>query len=620
MKNRLAAISGSVGIYYRFLSHKQPRKLAARLLLLWIDVIAINLLFFAFLKSLVFTPLGLSSYSISCCWGALLTFAMFTLAALLPWGSKNPIRKFAWQWLAFFSFAAFVMLLAEISVVVKGIDYSWLRVEMVKTPLWWQLHLPIFPGFVLLFIALITIFMWLAITRPESAALKYLPVMGALALLVIIVREFYVFGGFNQPFPWFKSIIFYSIIFGAPAVLFVVLLGIRFYSTAFRLNLLVLHMLMIGFNYMGILPIGDWRDLIPGERQPTDYYDSNRGVEVIYPKHAGEIDASFDFLRAMVATPEKIYVNYGPTCGFLSIDRKTGNAYCLPINGLVRDFKFGPGDDLFWATNWENSDFMVIDAKSLDLKCSVDLFRFELATPFNFVVEGDRFFISNVTYPILAELRAAAGEGYCSISLEKAINFHSEGYTNFTDGVYGIHLDREHDRIYALVGMLNGDYLLGLVELRLSTFEILREIRLPSGMTIVPIKGRNSVLLPAYYSDKVYEVSLDTMELVRTIDAEPNLLAMAHDRTRGLFYGVSRASGNLVVINDADGEIVRRLYVGPKPAPFRFDDAADELLIGSGRGIIKISLASFIDRWQEPEGWLDRYILHPDNLIKLLKF
>jgi hypothetical protein len=606
--------------YYLFLRSKEPQRPILRVLLLWIDVIAINLLFYLFLKSLVFTPLGLSSYAIAGFWGLLLTLAMFTLTVLQPWGKKEVVKKFAWQWLAFFSFAAFVMFLAEISVVVKGIDYSWLRVEMVKAPLWWQLHLPLFPGFVLSFIAFITFLMWLAVTRPASLALKIIPTLGTVALMIIIVRVFYVFGGFEQPFPWFKAIIFYSIIFGAPAILFVVLLWIKFFSTGFRVNLLVLHMLMIGFNYMGMLPIGDWRDLLPGERVPTDYYDHNSGVEVIYPKKVGEIDSSFSFLRDMVLTPDKVFINYGPTCGFLAIDRKNGSARCLPINGLVRDFKFGPGDNLFWATNWENSAFMVIDPETLSLKCSVDLFRFELATPFNFIVEGDSFFISNVTYPILAELKAAAGEGYCSISLEKSINFQSEGYTKFTDGVYGIHLDRANDRIYALVGMLKGEYSIGLVEIELSTFKILRDVKLPSGMTIIPVEGRDTVLLPAYYSDKVYEVSLSKMELLRTIDAESNLLEMAHDKKRGLFYGISRASGQLVVINDADGKVVRKLYVGAKPAPFWFDKQADKLFIGSSRGILKINLVQFIDRWQEPEGWLDRFLLHPDDLIKSLGF
>jgi hypothetical protein len=183
--------------------------------------------------------------------------------------------------------------------------------------------------------------------------------------------------------------------------------------------------------------------------------------------------------------------------------------------------------------------------------------------------------------------------GNCHVTVNRKINFHATGYTRFPDGAFDLHLDRARNRLYVMVGMLDGKYKMGLVEMELSSFKVLRDLRLPAGPTLVAVRGRNTALLPSYYGDQIFEVSLPDMRLVRTIPAAPTITEIEQDEKRGVFYATSRTAGELLVIDDARGEVVRSFAVGAKPDALKLDAAADQLFLGSARGIFRIDLPRF---------------------------
>jgi len=361
---------------------------------------------------------------------------------------------------------------------------------------------------------------------------------------------------------------------------------------------------MISLNYMGIIPVHSPFDIVSMTRDEAAILKTEPGVKVLYPPVGIETDASFRFLRRMVLTQDHLILNYGPTCGIFSIHREHGTMRRMIIPGLIRDMEMSPDGKYLWAINWERADFLVIKPETLHVRCSIDLFDLKLSTPHEFLVDGENIYICNVTYPIVAQASLATTGERCSLTLKKSINFWKAEYTKFTDGAFSLHLDRQRNRLYAIVGMLEGKYLLGFVELDLDSFEILRDVRLPLGTVIQPIKERGTVLLPSYYKGEIYEVSLDEMKLLRTIKAEPNILSLAYDENRGLCYGLSRATGYFLVIEYSSGEVIRKIVIGPKPEPMWFDQASDQLYIGSGLGIFQIDLKEFLGEvktaWDTP--------------------
>jgi hypothetical protein len=102
------------------------------------------------------------------------------------------------------------------------------------------------------------------------------------------------------------------------------------------------------------------------------------------------------------------------------------------------------------------------------------------------------------------------------------------------------------------------------------------------------------VLLPSYYYDDIYEVSLSEMRIVRTIRAAPTITAVEQDEKRGLFYATSRTTGELLVIDDARGEVIRRYAVGSKPEALSLDASTDQLFLAGGRGAYRVDLEGFI--------------------------
>jgi hypothetical protein len=112
-------------------------------------------------------------------------------------------------------------------------------------------------------------------------------------------------------------------------------------------------------------------------------------------------------------------------------------------------------------------------------------------------------------------------------------------------------------------------------------------------MVLVPVHGRETLLIPSYYGDLIFEVSLPQLALVRTIRATPTISAIEQDEKRGLFYAISRTSGELLVIDDRRGEVINRFAVGAKPEAMRLDAAADQLFLGSAAGIFRVDLARF---------------------------
>lgn len=571
-----------------------------RVLALWLDVLIFNVLFYLFVKALIFHPLEISSLWQIFLWGLLFTACLYIFNHLHRWRERLRFQATTLQWLFFMAIAFFATFLSNQMTTHKGLDFSWLRPEMIKIVWWLRMFIPLTPYFTVFFILTITFLMWRATTKPKSRLIWLIPLIFSLVMIWLYLDTLAPIEGMSfrpgQYLPPRKgSYIFFAALFGGPPLLLFFLLVIRFYSMAFRVVPIVYFFAQILLNYIGILPMQSIHDLVPILATRGYVTRSIEGVSMFYPPPGTEVDSTFTFLRKMVGTPERLYVNYGPTCGLYAFDRATGKARQQLLPGLMRDLQLAPDGRHLWGTNWYTGDFLSLDADDLKTQCKKDIFPFGLLTPLQFIpYNQEGLFVSNVTPPVISYLAYENIANPCQLSLRKTIDFQKTGYTLFSDGVYGMYLDAPNHRLYALVGMLGDRFLMGLVELDSWTFQIIREVHLRAGMLITPVKGRHTVLIPSYYSDELHEVSLDTMRILRTMHTDPNILGLAHDLRRGLFYAVSRATGMLSVISDGTGEVIRKVPVGNKAEPVWLDEENDLLFIGSRLGIVQIELAKFL--------------------------
>jgi len=388
----------------------------------------------------------------------------------------------------------------------------------------------------------------------------------------------------------------YLFMFVGPLFLVSVLIWLRWFVMAFRLMPLAFHMMLILLYYAGILPVYHLGDVLPGVDSRPAYLASIPGATLMVSSpRLSEVPALM-FLRKMLLAEDSLYVMYGPMgmTGLIRLDRRDGSMEEVKMLGLLRDLHYSDGGRQLIGVNWQHGDVLWLDADTLRESCAADIGQYELFTPWNLLLQGRNLFVSNVTYPAVAELRLEeSGEG-CHLTLVKKLDFFQAGYTKATDGAFGMYLDAERHRFYTLVGMLEARYLIGLVEMDLDTFAILRDVRVPAGVTIFPVPGSDRVLLPSYYYNKLYEISLKEMTLTRTLEAPASIFSLAYDQKRDLLYTVSRTAGVLTVFDYRSGEKIREVPVGAKAEPLVFDAQEDALYVGSKLGILKIDLEEFL--------------------------
>jgi hypothetical protein len=579
----LSISEGIFGPFARF----APRATWSRFLLLAVDVAVFNLVFYELLRSVLLQPLGYTTALGVVVWLGMFVAVLLVLHGLKPRQGRPKLSGFVVELLIFGGLLVLAAFEAGFKTTDKGIDYSWLRVEVIKAPLWFAMFTRACPGFTAVTVGVIALLAWTSLSSPRSVLIRILPGVAVAVFIWLISTTFS---------PLTDGAGFYVIFFSAPLVAFWVSLAFRASVLAFRMCPFVLHTLLIALTYIGVLPVIGLAPEFVCESPSCGPSQPNRfGVARLFPQGDAKPDSSFAFLRKMVLAGDRAFFSYGPTCGIYAVQRDTGALQNLPIPGLIRDLRLSADGRNLWATNWMRGDFLAIDPQSLKPICAADLFRQGMATPWGFVVdrESGLVYMSNVTLPIVAELTVEMQGENCGVKVDRSIDFHATGYTRFTDGAFDLHVDRARNRLYVLVGMLEGRFEIGLVEIELSSFTVLRDIRLPAGTTLVPVRGRDTVLLPSYYGDSIYEVSLPSMTLVRTISAAPTITAIEQDERRNVFYATSRTTGELLVIDDARGAIVRSFAVGAKPDALKLDTATDQLFLGSGRGVFRIDLARF---------------------------
>ena len=566
-----------------------PKHPVFRFILAVADIAIFNLLFYQLVRALLFQPIGYASIFDIAFWAACFAASFVTLFALQPVLNGGKVRWLLFELALIGVFLAAVATTAEISTYEKGFDFSWLRVEVVKVPLWLGIFIPLNPGFTAFFCGLVAILLWLVVAQKRSPLLWILPLLAVLATEYLIVEAFSTFA------EAMVLTLMYTLFFAGPLIAASLLLVFRQYAFAFRMTPMIFHMLLMGLNYVGILPVHDSSDVVPFMRNKAAYIKEAPGVKQLFPQPGAVPDRTFSFLRTIVSTDEKVIVTYGPTCGMYSVDRKTGQVEQLVMAGLIRDMELHKESGQIWATNWKYGDLLAINPNKLAIECSVELFHLDISTPYNFVTDGDKIYITNVTYPVVAELQVNTDPDVCSVKKLRSINFYDIGYTQFTDGAYGIDLNKEANALYVSVGLLDGRNEIGLVELDLDTFEIRRDLRLPAANALLRLQDRQSMYVPVYYDDRIVEVSLESMSIVREIPAQATIVNMAHDVRRKLVYATSRTSGELLVIDDVAGEVILQMPVGAKPEALTYEADRDLLLLGSEHGLFEIDLSIFID-------------------------
>lgn len=561
------------------------------------DVAALTVAAYQFARAGILRPLGFTSSINLVFWGAVMTAWMLAAHRARLWGGRGRVPRAILEWLMVVGAVAAVTYLSHIEATGKGEDWSWLRSEIIKTPWWDIMYFGISPLYFAGFLATALIAIRVTQTRPLSRWAALASTAATVALVWVVWTTLAPFGAPNDGswlFPRKGMLLFFMAIFCLPAVLISALLWGRWFSAAFRALPLAFHMSLLALNYVGVLPVHALADLNVFRAEEPAEIRGKPGVRQVFPRPGTRPDASFQFLRKIVPADGQWYLNYGPTCGIYALDTENGEARHLALEGLMRDVKPAPDGDGVWGLDWFNGEFLHIRGVPPRIVCRCDLFAQGVTTPYEMMILKDRMFVTNVTPPTVVELVREEGGDACSWRAVRSLDLRKSGFTLLSDGAYGMHYVPETDRLYLVVALIEDRNISSFFEIDAKRLKVLRELRLRTANPVFPIPGRAGVLIPAYYTPELHEVSLETMTILRTIKTAPNVGTLVVDAKRGLFYALSRAKGTLMVIDDEPGRVVGEWTVGDKPDPISLDEPNDRLLIAGGAGVFEIDLAPFL--------------------------
>jgi hypothetical protein len=561
--------------------------------LIAVDSAAVTVAGYWFLRALLLRPTGYSTNQEAAVIGVGLGLLLVLSHLVMPFKKERTCGNLVLQFVIWFGLAAAFTALAD-SAIRPGWDWSWLRVEMIKIPLWFGVLVPLMPVFTAIVAVVAAALAWIALEHPKSNWVRWVPTAALVALVYMAHTRFPAPGAY-EPEGSEPLAIRFSLLFCSPLFVIVGLLWARRRLAAFRLVPAAFYCAMIGLNYMGLLPVHDVSEMLPQASSTDHTIFQQPGVSRFFPPASTRPDQSFLFLRDMASVDNRLYVSYGPTCGVFGFDLANGAETNLEFEGTMRHMVVAPDGNHLWGLNWQHGRFLSLNTQpSPSMACAQDLFGMDLKTPWWIIAQNDRIFVSNVTPPVLAELTPSSPGLGCPLTLKRSINFHTNGYTGFTDGAFAMHLDEARNRLYVVVGMLEGTTMMGLLEIDLDTFKVVRELRLPAGSTMEAVPERGTVLLPAYWGPEIYEVNLEQMAIVNTFTAVPSVLALRYDPKRKLIFALSRAAGQMAVIDYATGKTLRTDSVGAKPEAIWLDPDGSRMFLGSGLGILKFDIDTFL--------------------------
>ena len=110
----------------------------------------------------------------------------------------------------------------------------------------------------------------------------------------------------------------------------------------------------------------------------------------------------------------------------------------------------------------------------------------------------------------------------------------------------------------------------------------------------MPIKEKDSLLVPAFYSETISEYGLKNLTFRRILKGPLNTRSIHYDPKRNLLYAASFSLGILSVIDYESGQILKSVRLGNKIHAMGLFEKQDVLFVGTAQGIYKIHLKEFL--------------------------
>lgn len=378
--------------------------------------------------------------------------------------------------------------------------------------------------------------------------------------------------GFRSPF--------FRLVFCGPWVLMAVLAWRGSLRGICRTQILAGSLAVLWTYYTAVLP---WRDSSPAHLPP--------GTQVLYPPEDGESEFPLQHTRQIWVDPAQraLFATYGPTSGIVRLNIDTGRLDNMHTDGLIRHFWTTPDDPYLYAIEWIYDDLWTIDKATFTLLRKRHLMDGVLVAPIDIDVMGDHFYVASTEHPALTQFSNR------DFRRTGQLDFHADGVTLFRSGAWRVVPDPLSSTLFVHLGMVDHTDRFQLLRVAPDPLRVVDSIDLPAGgLEMIPIPNHRSLLLPDFYSDRIFEIGMDPFAVRRIIRSVTNARSTAYDPGRDLLYVASSMTGEFVAHRYLDGKAVFRSWIGKKPSSMYYEPTEDALYIGSSAGILRLNPSEFL--------------------------
>lgn len=465
--------------------------------------------------------------------------------------------------------AIFIPLLITLHTPKKGFSLLWVPLEWYKLPQNMKLCMQVAPEAVAAFF----VFQFLSVVAFTSGKRSLSLAMVFSVFLLITGKLMMLQAGTGR-------ILFYMLFFSSPFLLACV--GIlKNWPRFFVRNLAVATcgVLILAF-YTGLLP-------------PTNNAEiaSAPGAQKIYPSRNEKSIFPLTYMRHIFVNESETeaFVSYGPTSGIVKISTESGEAKALRGLGLVRYFHTSDASPFIFALDWIRAEWLEINKNKFKLADSRNILDRTLIVPMNFIVTDKNVFVVSTEYPALTKFKK---KPWKKIS---QIQFKETGLTKFNSGAWIAAYDEKKKQIFVEMGMVDLSNSFVLAQIDAETMRVVKTLRLPEGgLELLAIPEKRALILGSFYSNNLYEISMDTLTVKRILQGPLTCRNLIYDSKRKLLYGTSFSMGNFYVIDYETGKTLQKLSSGKKPSVMFLSKNNANLYLGSAAGIFKINLAAFL--------------------------
>lgn len=483
---------------------------------------------------------------------------------------KKRLKSALFMDTAIFAIIIIVPWLITLHTPKKAFSLLWVPLEWYKLPQNMKLCMQVAPEIVALFI----FFQFLSIAAFTFGKQKLSLVMVLSTFLLISVKLISMQAGIGRT-------LFYMLFFCSP-FLFAFFGILRNSLRLFLLSLAVATcgVLILAF-YTGLLPLTNNTEIA-----------SAQGAQKIYPSRNEKSIFPLTYMRHLFVNESETeaFVSYGPTSGIVKISTESGEAKALRGLGLVRYFHTSDASPFIFALDWIRAEWLEINKNKFKLADSRNILDRTLIVPMNFIVTDKNVFVVSTEYPALTKFQRKPW------TKTAQIHFKKSGLTKFNSGAWIAAYDERKKQIFVEMGMVDLSNAFLVSQIDAETMRVVKTLRLPEGgLELLAIPEKRALILGSFYSNNLYEISMDTLTVKRIITGPLTCRNLIYDSKRKLLYGTSFSMGNFYVMDYETGKTIKQISCGKKPSVMFLSKNNKHLYLGSAAGIFKINLNKFLE-------------------------